>query len=96
MFDVFDQDGGGSISVNEIQDLLRLKYSILFFFWTKCPRGLFDLSGHRIEREELEIVSKDIMETLDEDGDGDISKEEFIKHALKWKGFPGENNALIS
>ena len=28
MFDVFDQDGGGSISVNEIQDLLRLKYSI--------------------------------------------------------------------
>ena len=36
------------------------------------------------------------METLDEDGDGDISKEEFIKHALKWKGFPGENNALIS
>ena len=35
------------------------------------------------------------METLDEDGDGDISKEEFIKHALKRKGFPRENDALI-
>ena len=53
------------------------------------------MSGHNIEREELEVLSKDIMETLDEDGDGDISKEEFIKHALKRKGFPGENNALI-
>lgn len=43
----------------------------------------------------MEVVSKDIMETLDEDGDGDISKEEFIKHALKRKGFPRENDALI-
>lgn len=58
------------------------------FSQNECSRGLFDLSGHNVEKEELEVLSKDIMETLDEDGDGDISKEEFIKHALKRKGFP--------
>ena len=41
------------------------------------------MSGHHIDQEELAEVSRDIMITLDEDGDGDISKEEFIKHALK-------------
>ena len=41
------------------------------------------MSGHHIDGEELSVVSAEIMNTLDEDGDGDISKEEFIKHALK-------------
>ena len=41
------------------------------------------MSGQTIESEELDAVSKDMMATLDEDGDGDVSKEEFIKHALK-------------
>ena len=41
------------------------------------------MSGHNIDGEELSAVSADVMATLDEDGDGNITKEEFIKHALK-------------
>ena len=41
------------------------------------------MSGHTIDGEELSVVSADIMATIDEDGDGDITKEEFIKHALR-------------
>ena len=68
MFDVFDKDGGGTISVDEIQDLL-------------C--GLFEMSGHEIETEELEEASKDIMATIDFDGDGEVTREEFVENALK-------------
>ena len=50
-------------------------FKFILFVSTKSSRGLFDLSGHHMENEELEVLSKDIMETLDEDGDGDISKE---------------------
>ena len=36
--------------------------------------GLFEMAGQQIEEEDLEAASKDIMATIDEDGDGDVTK----------------------
>ena len=41
------------------------------------------MNGLELSDEELEEASKEIMNTIDENGDGDVSKEEFIKNALK-------------
>ena len=32
------------------------------------------MSGHDLDEEDLEAASKDIMATIDEDGDGDVTK----------------------
>jgi calmodulin len=68
MFDVFDKDGGGSVSAEEIQDLLQ---------------GLFQMSGQEFEDEDLVEASEDIMNDIDADGDGEVTKHEFIKNAMK-------------
>lgn len=47
------------------------------------PSGLCKMNGLELSEEELEEASKDIMTTIDEDGDGDVTKEEFVKNALK-------------
>ena len=39
MFDVFDQDGGGTISVEEIQDLLRLSILKSFLLTDLAMQG---------------------------------------------------------
>ena len=36
------------------------------------------MSGHTIDDEDLEEASKDIMNTIDEDGDGDVTKVSII------------------
>ena len=68
MFDVFDRDGSGSISADEIGGILQ---------------GLFEMSGQDFEDTDLEQVTRDIMEAIDADGDGEVSKAEFIKNAMK-------------
>ena len=45
--------------------------------------GLFEMNGCSIDEEDLDAASKDIMATIDEDGDGDVTKDEFVKNALK-------------
>ena len=67
IFDVFDKDGGGTISANEVELLID---------------GLFKMSGHETEEEDLKEACKDIMDTIDSDGDGEITKKEFIANAL--------------
>ena len=68
MFSVFDKDGGGTISRDEIEGLLR---------------GLFEMSGQEFEEKELQDASKDIMEAIDSDGDGEVTREEFVNNATK-------------
>ena len=75
MFDVFDKDGGGTISSDEIKDLIMSENvncsncnNSTFF------SGLFEMAGQEVEEEDLDAVSKDIMSTIDEDGDGDVTK----------------------
>ena len=68
MFNVFDKDGGGTISGDEIQALLR---------------GLFEMSGQEFDEDELKEASKGIMEAIDSDGDGEVTRAEFINNASK-------------
>ena len=68
MFDVLDKDGGGTISAEEIDVVLQ---------------GLFEMSGKDFEDNELDLVTRDIMDAIDADGDGEVTKAEFIKNAMK-------------
>ena len=68
MFSIFDKDGGGTISGDEIEDLLR---------------GLFEMSGQEFTEKDLKTASKDIMAAIDSDGDGEVTRQEFLKNASK-------------
>ena len=68
MFDVFDKDGGGTISPQEIHAMLQ---------------GLFEMSGQEFDEEDLEVASKDVMDAIDADGDGEVTRKEFINNAMK-------------
>ena len=70
MFTAFDADGGGSIDVAEIKDIVI---------------GLFRLAGIEEDDDLLETCVTDVLEAVDKDGDGDISKEEFVKNAMQSK-----------
>ena len=74
MFDVFDKDGGGTISAEEIDVVLQ---------------GLFEMSGKDFEDNELDQVTRDIMDAIDADGDGDVTKDEFIRNAMKCQFISG-------
>lgn len=74
MFDVFDKDGGGTISSDEIKDLIMLETFYSNEMLIDSCSGLFGMAGQEIEDEDLNTVSKDIMSTIDEDGDGDVTK----------------------
>ena len=68
IFDVFDKDRSGTISPDEIESLLG---------------ALFDISGHETSEYVLKEACKDVMESVDSDGDGEITKQEFVGNALK-------------
>jgi len=70
IFTAFDQDGGGSIDVEEIRDIVV---------------GLFRLAGIEEDEDLLTACVSDVRDAVDKDGDGDISKEEFVKNAMNSK-----------
>ena len=70
IFNVFDEDGGGSIDIDEV---------------IKLVIGLFNMGGIETEKEVLLACVQDILEAIDVDNDGDITREEFVKNAMKSK-----------
>ena len=70
IFTAFDSDGGGSIDVDEIRDIVV---------------GLFRLAGIEEDDDLISACVSDVRDAVDGDGDGDISKEEFVKNAMKSK-----------
>ena len=70
IFTAFDEDGGGSIDVDEIRDIVE---------------GLFRLGGIEQDEDMIAACVQDVRELIDNDGDGDISKEEFVSHAMESK-----------
>ena len=70
IFTAFDTDGGGSIDIDEIRDIVI---------------GLFRLAGIEEDEDLITACVSDIRDAVDGDGDGDIFKEEFVKNAMKSK-----------
>ena len=70
MFDAFDEDEGGTVDAEEI-------YNIVV--------GLFRLGGIEEDEDLLAACVLDVMEAVDQEGDGEVSKEEFVKNASKCK-----------
>ena len=70
MFDAFDADGGGTVDADEINDIVV---------------GLFRLGGIEEDQDLLAACVFDVLEAVDQEGDGEISKDEFVKNAMKCK-----------
>lgn len=70
IFTAFDADGGGSIDVDELKDLVI---------------GLFQLSGLPDDPDNLVECFQEIRNAVDVDGDGQITKEEFVEKGLQSK-----------
>ena len=68
IFDVFDKDGGGSIDPHELREVVQ---------------GLFCLAGVAVAEDTLAARCREMAATIDTDGDGEITKQEFIKHAME-------------
>ena len=68
IFNVFDRDTSGSINGEEIEAMLK---------------GLFTMAGTEYDEDDIKRCIKEIMGVCDEDGDGEITKNEFVKNALR-------------
>ena len=68
IFNVFDVDGGGTIDVGEVDRIIK---------------ALFKMSGKEVEQEVFNACIQNVVDALDEDEDGEITKEEFIQNAMK-------------
>ncbi len=68
VFNVFDKDGGGTIDAEEISAMLE---------------GLFQMAGAEVDEEELAAVCLEVMAAIDSDEDGEVTREEFIRNAMK-------------
>merc|ERR1712062_367193 len=67
IFTAFDADGGGSIDSDEIMEIVK---------W------MFRFAGIEEDPDLLASCVIDVRATIDQDEDGDISKEEFIKNSM--------------
>merc|ERR1712179_588392 len=67
VFNIFDKDGGGTIDSNEIETMLV---------------GLFEMSGAEVNEEDLKETCEEIMAAIDGDGDGEVTREEWVTNAM--------------
>ena len=68
IFNVFDRDSSGLIDGQEIEAMLK---------------GLFAMAGIEYDEDDIKRCLKEIMRACDDDGDGAITKDEFVRNALK-------------
>ena len=68
IFNVFDKDASGAIDGEEINGMLK---------------GLYALAGIEYDDGDVKRCIKEIMGVCDDDGDGEITRNEFVRNALK-------------
>ena len=68
IFTAFDKDGGGTIDAVEIKEIVV---------------GLFKMAGLDEDEDLIDACVMDINKAVDADGDGEITKDEFVGNALK-------------
>ena len=49
------------------------------------------MAGQEVENEDLDAVSKDIMATIDEDGDGDVTKVNILGFCIIFYFYATQN-----
>ena len=83
IFNVYDKDAGGTIDPGEMKDVVTGLYTMMGIEVTdEIIITIIIITIFEVPEEILEIRSKEILEICDIDGDGEISKEEFITHSL--------------
>ena len=65
---MFDVDGGGSIDIDEVINIVI---------------GLFNMNGEIKDKEEILAAVIEIVDIIDEDGNGEITREEFVNNAMR-------------
>ena len=68
IFKVFDEDGGGTIDIDEL---------------IKIVIGLFNMSGEKADREVILACVIELLEVIDEDGNEEITLDEFVNNGMK-------------
>ena len=68
IFKVFDEDGGGTIDIDEL---------------IKIVIGLFNMNGEILDREVILACVIELLDIIDEDGNGEITRDEFIQNGMK-------------
>ena len=68
IFTSFDRDGGGSIDIDEVADVVE---------------GLFKMAGKEEDDDKIEDIADEIMDIVDTNKDGEISKEDFLENSMK-------------
>ena len=68
IFKVFDEDGGGTIDIDEV---------------IKIVIGLFNMNGETEDREVILACVIELLDVIDEDGDGEITRDEFVCNGMK-------------
>lgn len=74
VFNAFDEDGGGTIEYDEITKLVEALYRM---------SGRGDCTETEEDKEEIILCVDEVIESIDVDGDGVITREEFVENALK-------------
>ena len=68
IFKVFDEDGGGTIDIDEL---------------IKIVIGLFNMSGEKADREIILACVIELLDVIDEDGNEEITIDEFVNNGMK-------------
>ena len=85
MFDAFDADGGGTVDAEEITSIVVGLFRLGFRLRLCLLRRIVRMGGIEEDQDLLAACVFDLIEAVDQEGDGDISKEEFVKNAMNCK-----------
>ena len=87
-FDLYDHDKSGFIEATEMKTIVISMMNMLgtfyiFYFEKILINKIFTFSGQQQTEDSINEIADQSIKTLDKDGDGKISKNEFIDGLLQ-------------
>ena len=85
---MFDKDGGGSIDPTELRSIVRGLFCLAGIEVIECILDVRCQVGGQICKSFIRLIFtvlfvQEMTDAIDVDGDGDITKDEFIKNAME-------------